>query len=83
MTITIDHFVDILEPLTGPRYSPAILAGLLYIFKGAEVGDAFWQIRNGKSSSTGLPINVRQRVTDLIKTLFTSLFRSNAWLEFF
>lgn len=83
MTITIDHFVDILEPLTGPRYSPAILAGLLYIFKGAEVGDTFWQIRNGKSSSTGLPINIRQRVTDLIKTLFNSLFRSNAWLRIY
>lgn len=81
MAITIDHIVQVLEPLTGPRYSPAILAGLLYTLKGAEVGDAFWQIGNGKSAKTGLSIPVRERVKDLIKTLFNSLFRSNAWLR--
>lgn len=83
MAITIDHFVDVLEPITGPKYSPAVLTALLYIFKGAEIGDAFWQINNGKSVKSGLPISIRERITDLIKTIFNSLFKSNPWLRIY
>lgn len=73
MKFNVDALLDVLEPLSGPRLAPYVLALLAYIAKPGEVGDALWQVRHGKSVFHGHAISVRQRITDLVRTLYEAL----------
>lgn len=82
MKINLDTILDVLEPLTGARLSPTLMAFLAYAVKPGEVGDALWQLRHGRSVLHGQPIPLHQRIRDLLSSLFEAL-NSHAWLRLY